>query len=195
MNTFNSKEYWNKRYLLGGNSGAGSYGRLGKYKADFINSFIDINGIKSLIEFGCGDGNNLSMIQCDFITGIDVSEKAIDLCKSKMNHSFFNNDEYDYSKQAELVTSLDVIYHLIEDDVYNLYMKNLCDLSYDWLIIYSANEDNDNYANHVRARKFTDHSYLNEYFRLIKIVKNKYPSSKYGPIHGSFADWYIYNRI
>ena len=55
----NSMDYWNERYSSGGNSGTGSYGELAFYKADFINKFIDANQILSVVEFGCGDGNQL----------------------------------------------------------------------------------------------------------------------------------------
>ena len=35
-----SKNYWEERYKTGGNSGAGSYDRLAKFKAQIINDFI-----------------------------------------------------------------------------------------------------------------------------------------------------------
>ncbi len=38
---FNSKKYWNDRYVKGGNSGTGSYNELAKFKAHIINSFIE----------------------------------------------------------------------------------------------------------------------------------------------------------
>ena len=33
-----SASYWDKRYLSGGNSGVGSYGKFAKFKADILNS-------------------------------------------------------------------------------------------------------------------------------------------------------------
>ena len=36
---FDSKKYWNDRYLKGNDSGSGSYGILAKFKADIINDF------------------------------------------------------------------------------------------------------------------------------------------------------------
>jgi hypothetical protein len=47
---FSSKKYWNDRYLMGGNSGSGSYNQLAQFKADIINNFIKKNLIKSLIQ-------------------------------------------------------------------------------------------------------------------------------------------------
>ena len=57
----NTLSYWENRYKNNGNSGAGSYGRLAEFKADVINNFIAENKITSVIEFGCGDGNQLSL--------------------------------------------------------------------------------------------------------------------------------------
>ena len=34
MENFNSKKYWEDRYLKGGNSGNGSYGVLAQFRAD-----------------------------------------------------------------------------------------------------------------------------------------------------------------
>ena len=42
---FNSKEYWEKRYLSKNNSGAGSYGHLAEFKSEIINEFLDKHNI------------------------------------------------------------------------------------------------------------------------------------------------------
>ncbi len=52
-----SQDYWVKRYAKGGNSGPGSYSELAKFKASVLNAFVREHGIQSVIEFGCGDGN------------------------------------------------------------------------------------------------------------------------------------------
>ena len=54
-----SDQLWEKRYAKGGNSGAGSYGKLAVYKAKVLNEFIEENKneVNSVVEFGCGDGN------------------------------------------------------------------------------------------------------------------------------------------
>ena len=56
---FNSRNYWNQRYLKGGNSGNGSYNNNAIFKGEIINKFIKNKNIKSLIDFGVGDGNQL----------------------------------------------------------------------------------------------------------------------------------------
>ena len=43
----NSREYWEKRYASGGNSGAGSYNYLAEFKAEILNNFVTENNINS----------------------------------------------------------------------------------------------------------------------------------------------------
>ena len=71
---YGSAEYWERRYRERENSGSGSgsYGRLAEFKAEVINSFISENGIRSVLEFGSGDGNQLSLFKIEDYTGFDV---------------------------------------------------------------------------------------------------------------------------
>ena len=46
-----SAAYWDARYRAGGNSGAGSYGRLAAFKAEVLNEFVRRRGIRSIVEF------------------------------------------------------------------------------------------------------------------------------------------------
>jgi SAM-dependent methyltransferase len=80
-----SKKYWDNRYCQGGHSGAGSYGQLAEFKADVLNKFVLENDIQSVIEFGCGDGNQLSLAKYPHYIGIDVSPKAIEICRKLFN--------------------------------------------------------------------------------------------------------------
>lgn len=77
----NSAEYWEKRYESGGDSGVGSYNKLAEFKADIINDFVNEHNIKTVIEWGCGDGNQLKLANYREYIGIDVSQKAVSMCK------------------------------------------------------------------------------------------------------------------
>src|ERR1700689_4886366 len=70
---FHSPSYWDSRYAGGGNSGDGSYGNLAKFKASVLNQFVAENRIASVVEFGCGDGNQVSLAEYPRYVGIDVS--------------------------------------------------------------------------------------------------------------------------
>ena len=191
--SFDSAKYWEERYYNGGHSGNGSYGFLAEYKRDFINQFILENKIKSLLEYGCGDCNQLSMIECDRIIGVDVSETAIKLCKTILpNSKFVSLETQKFPKEkTDLLLSLDVIYHLIEDKVYDKYISNIIKHGSEHVIIYSANfEDNGEFSKHVKPRNFTINEKLLKTYNLEKIIENKYKSNDH--TKGSFSDWYIF---
>ena len=196
---FSSSSYWEKRYVEGRNSGAGSYGRLAKFKAEIINKFIKTNKINSIIEFGCGDGNQLSLFNTPKYIGLDISKKSIELCKKRFLHdrtkSFFIYNT-PLSSKAELTLSLDVIYHLVEDKVFSEYINTLFSASKKYVIIYSSNINNTKelHAKHVLHRNFSKYVDNNlTKWKLIKKIKNKYPL-KNNPINESLADFYIYKK-
>jgi hypothetical protein len=56
-----SADYWERRYAEGGDSGHGSYGRFAEFKAEVLNRFVAEQRIESIVEFGCGDGNQLTL--------------------------------------------------------------------------------------------------------------------------------------
>lgn len=153
-------EYWKLQYQSGRNSGPGSYNQFAEFKAEILNRFIENNDIQTLIEYGCGDGNQLKLAEYSSYIGFDVSSEAISRC-----NSIFPNDKRktfklvdDYSgEKAQLTLSLDVIYHLIEDDVFMEYMERLFNSSERFVIIYSSNtdENQDNQAAHVKHRRFS----------------------------------------
>lgn len=155
-----SAAYWEKRYATGGNSGVGSYGLFAEFKADVLNTFVDTHRVQSVIEFGCGDGNQLSLARYSTYLGLDVSSTAISRCKemfkSDKHKSFRLTSEYS-GETAGLALSLDVIYHLVEDNVFEHYMQMLFKASNRYVIIYASDsDDNRGYeGTHVRHRKFT----------------------------------------
>jgi len=194
-----SKEYWNERYIHGGNSGAGSYNALGKWKADTINGILKKINISNVIEWGCGDGNLLKTIQYPKYLGFDVSPKAISICQEKYHNdkrkSFQLVSEYQDEK-ADITFSLDVIYHLVEDNIYDEYMYKLFTSSNKYVVIYSSNN---NYYNedikHVRHRKFTDWIENNQIqWHLIEHIKNDFPYNGDNDA-GSISSFYLYKKL
>lgn len=196
---FKSAGYWEERYKGGGNSGAGSYSHLAKFKAEYINGLIKRFEIRKVIEFGCGDGNQLSLLQVPSYVGVDVSRFAIDTCQSKFKNdstkNFYHKSEYDLNEKGDLVLSLDVIYHLIEDDVYHQYMTTLFDASTRYVVIYSSNFDSRRVSLHMRHRKFTgwiEHNVSN--WKLLEFRNNDFPyQGDYRK--GSYSDFYIFEVI
>jgi hypothetical protein len=194
-----SDSYWKNRYEVGGDSGNGSYNQLAEFKADILNSFVLKNGVASVIEYGCGDGNQLKLAQYPKYIGFDVSSDAISRCLKKFANdetkSFKLMEEYD-GETAELTLSLDVIYHLVEDSVFENYMNSLFDSSERLVVIYSSDtdENSEGTAVHVRHRNFSGWLRANKAeWKLLEHIPNKYPFNG-DTKSGSFADFYIYSK-
>lgn len=194
-----SNNYWIDRYESGGNSGDGSYNELAEFKAEVINDFVSQNEIATVIEYGCGDGNQLRLAKYPLYVGFDISSKAVSLCEQ-----VFHNDDKKVFKQmedfrgetAELTLSLDVIYHLVEDTVFTNYMNRLFESSKGFVIIYSSNteENQSGQAAHVRHRNFTVWIEKNKpEWKLLLYIPNRYPFNV-DTKTGSFADFYIYGK-
>ena len=83
LHAFSSAAYWEQRYRSGGHSGAGSYGRLAGFKATVLNRLVRDNGISTAMEFGCGDGNQLALLEVADYVGLDVAPAAIDACRAR----------------------------------------------------------------------------------------------------------------
>ena len=155
---FSSSRYWEDRYRAGGSSGAGSYGTKAEEKAAYLNGFVSSRGVSSVIEFGCGDGNQLRYAIYPRYLGFDVSESAVAGCVELFadddTKAFHLLDEYE-GEVADLVLSLDVVYHLIEDKVFEEHMRLLFSASRRFVIVFSTNQDFPGIATHVRHREFT----------------------------------------
>ena len=195
-----SKEYWSRRYAEGLNSGEGSYGKFANFKAEIINSFVRNKEIKSVIEFGCGDGNQLTLSKYPKYLGIDVSPEAILVCKTKFKSDsskcFKLLEDYNGEK-AELVLSLDVLFHLIENDIFSEYMQRLFYSANRYVIIYSSNKSKteDNLPPHVKHRNFTDWIYNNlDNWEMDAYIPNRYPY-KGDYRKGSFSNFYIFRKL
>ena len=159
MLTFQSSEkYWIERYKSGGNSGFGSYGELARFKADTVNTFVSVHKVQSIIEFGCGDGNQLTLAKYPCYHGFDVSPDAIAICRKQFADDATKHFSLmcDYSgESAELALSLDVLYHLVEDEVYCRYLHQLFTSAQRYTIIYSTNKKNTFLTGaHIKHRLF-----------------------------------------
>jgi SAM-dependent methyltransferase len=197
---FSSAIYWEARNANGGNSGYGSYGRLAEFKASTINKIISNYKIRSVVDLGCGDGNQLSLLVIKKYIGIDISRSAVKKCSQKFindkNKQFFT---WDYFKTTEISAdaslSLDVIFHLVEDEVFEAYMKQLFKSSNKYCIIYSSNDETlFDEAVHVKHRKFTEWIVINKKdWTLIDEIPNKYPyDGTKNSKDSSFSNFYIY---
>ena len=197
---FRSATYWEQRYLQGGNSGAGSHGRLADFKAMVINQLAEKHNIRKVLDLGCGDGAQASAFEIDAYVGVDVSSSAVQQCKerfrAKPNWQFFLSSEREaWIGYYDMTLSLDVIYHLIEDDIFERYMTDLFDCSSSICAIYSSNCTDTWQSKHVRHREFS--AWVKKErpsWHLLKRIHNPFPYSPSDPKGTSFADFYVYGH-
>jgi SAM-dependent methyltransferase len=170
---------------------------LAVFKAGFLNNFVKDNNVTTVIEYGCGDGNQLELTTYNSYVGFDVSPVALSRCRevfcSDKTKSFKLMDDYD-GETAELTVSLDVVYHLTEDEAFESYMRRLFGSSTQFVIVYSSNKNEQDRIQvpHIRHRRFTE--WVDAHapgWKLIQHVPNKYPQTG-DPSEGSFSDFYVY---
>jgi SAM-dependent methyltransferase len=192
---FDSKKYWEERYKNGGTSGAGSRNRLAVFKVRTINEFIKKNGVKSVIDLGSGDGFIASGINVGVYTGFDVSESAVEHCNKLFESDMtkiFTSKWVDI--KAELVLSLDIIFHLVEDDIYLEYLERLFRSAEKFVIIYSSNCVSTGMSDHYKDREFLyDVDEMFKEWELQAIIENPY-KFKNDPEQESNSDFYIFRR-
>lgn len=198
-----SAAYWNERYRRGGASGSGSSGRLRTFKQKILNAFVAEHNIRSVIEFGCGDGSQLELASYPRYVGLDVSPEAVRRCIQSyardQTKSFFVYDTLAFHDplrvvSAELTLSLDVLYHLVEQQIFERYLTHLFAAADRFVVIYASDFDQAQHY-HERHRAFTDWVVRHQPgWRLVRRVPNAFPYDPQQPGETSRSDFYIYGR-
>lgn len=199
-----SADYWESRYAKGGLSGAGSYGALATFKASVVNEVVREFAVASVIEFGCGDGNQLSLAIYPRYLGLDVSATAVKSCISRFmkddTKSFLLYKQDCFADVAgflrsDLALSIDVLYHLVEDSVYETYLAHLFGSADRYVIVYSSNLVSDGSEAHVKHRVVTSdiERMFGNTWKLHRTVPNAFPASL-GEEVGSSAQFFLYVR-
>ncbi|WP_240145686.1 class I SAM-dependent methyltransferase [Halococcus salsus] len=194
---FDSTQYWEQRYSDGRDSGPGSRGGHRRFKADFLNAFVNEHDIDSVLEFGCGDGDQVALAEYPAYRGLEISESAVEACSRRFaddeTKTFAHYDPGEYHGEqrerfeAELVLSLEVVFHLVDDETFEKTMHDMFASATRYVIVFSSNHDETTPELHVRHRRFTDYveaAFPN--FELIETVENEYESRH--------ADFYVYEK-
>ena len=191
--------FWERHYRAGGKSGEGSYGRLAEFKAEVIKDILAEYEVESVVELGCGDGNQLAMIDYPRYVGFDVSPAAINRCRDRFSadpgkefHVYVPGAKL--GADAEMAVSLDVIYHLIEDELYDQYMRDLFGAASKAVVIYSSDDERPSEWPEVRHRRFSDWvAQEAPDWRLADRIDQRYPylAGEHGT---SWSDFFVYQR-
>jgi hypothetical protein len=186
------------RYLTGGNSGTGSVSKYSNDKAYVINSFIQNNTIHSIVEWGVGDGKQLSKYDFNQVNyvGYDISKYIINKLNKvnkNENYKFLLSNQY-HNEKYDLALSIEVIFHLIDDSIYENYMARLFNSSQKFVIIFSTNF-NSNVDAHCMHHEIK--SYISKHFKEFVLEKEEFIESFYfgRENEGKYAKFYFYKKI
>jgi hypothetical protein len=191
-----SAQFWEDVYAAGGGSGPRENRVAIEFKSSFLNNFVREHSIKSVIEWGSGDGELLRHMRYPSYIGVDVSRSVVERCSRNFAHDgtkkFFVLGEIsmDTNRCAELALSLDVIYHVVEDTVYHAYMTNLFASATRFVVItaWDVGKDDSVTAGHVRHRAFS--KWVAQHaanWKLVQVVENHEPigrgAAATAPVH------------
>jgi len=192
--------YWEGRYARGGKSGLGSTGTMLKYKARVLSAFVAKHDVQSVLELGCGDGDQIAAIDYPAYVGFDVSQTAVNLCRDRFadddSKRFALVEDYG-GETAELAVSLDVIYHLINDADYEAHMHMLFSVAARFVVIYSTDYAQVvGGASHVLHRAFSSwiEEHAPDWIRLWQPQEGAAATALQCP-PGEAADFYVYARL
>lgn len=201
-----SAAYWEERYQEGGTSGPGSAGINARFKADTLNRFVRAHGVRDVIEFGCGDGQQLELAKYPRYIGLDVAKTSVAMCRARFANDATKAFRLYPSTEivpgrgafvADLSLSLDVIYHLVEDAVFGQHMSDVFAASRRWVILYTSDSDRIRGATEPHCRHRPVARYVEQAFPdwgLSQRIPNANPLAG-DPERGSSSDFYVYQRL
>lgn len=148
-------EPWYQREEIG--SGDGSRGILLEYKANSLNAIYEKYHVGNVFDFGCGDGYLVSKLNCKTYYGVDISETSVKLCNERVNKPNFYFEKghfyeqtidvvaYNYTSKfkvsPDIVTCIDVLYHIIDEAVFNKTVENIFSIGAKVVVLYTIPDE------------------------------------------------------
>jgi hypothetical protein len=134
-----ASDYWDHRYRSGGTSGLGSVGEEREWKWSVIDSYVQ--DLDDVVDIGCGDlsfwENRREHLPDDFrYFGLDVSGAVVDRNRRRYpDWRFHVGDASDPIPGIEgrIVLCLDVLFHILDNEVYDRIVENLTRYSSEWI--------------------------------------------------------------
>jgi len=132
-----SVEYWEKRYREGGKSGRGSVGASREWKWSIIRKHVTL--VDDVVDVGCGDLSFWEGRTCERYFGVDISPYIIKRNAEKRPDWAFIAwpAERRLPLRGRVVLCLDVLFHILDDEVATKIMDNLCEYSSEWVVIHA----------------------------------------------------------
>jgi SAM-dependent methyltransferase len=188
--------YWERRYRDGRTSGAGSEGDEGAYKAAYLSDFIAEHNVQSVVDWGCGDGQVLDLVDLHGAQylGVDVSPTIIAKMRGKFaqfgpRYLFHTVDAFETGTRThfELALSFDVLFHFPDEVDYADYLTKLFQSAEKYVMIYSTNYAGGRTSRHVFRREFTPD--IADFFPDWKLTTVE------TPLREGLASFFVYEKV
>lgn len=120
---------WNKHYENGGKSAEdNNYLEPTRWKHDILNRYYT-PGKDTIIDVGCGDLQfwNGYLRPEDRYMGIDISQEIINRHRKNHPNQHFitSSSDQGWDISADVVICIDMLYHILDDDVYIKTLQNI----------------------------------------------------------------------
>jgi trans-aconitate methyltransferase len=156
--------YWRNRHRRERGSwesvGRGSVGRLARYKATLVDGLVQELGATRIIDLGCGDGRQADRFHVPEYVGLEVSDHAVAEARKRLSrhpnrtaHAWKPGDPIEH--RGCIALSMDVVFHLVDDDLFVAYMDALFSVGVDAVAIYSTDHEGP-VQGHVRHRNVSE---------------------------------------
>ncbi len=132
---------------------------------DFLNFFKSKKNIKTVLEVGCSVGmfprTFHDMYENMEYTGMDISPKCIEICKSNIESEFLCGDfiKFEPEKKFDLVYSFDVIDHVYDVDGF---ISNIIDTTKKYAYVNAYRGFYPNLKNHKTEFRDNEGIYMND---------------------------------
>ena len=202
MKDTSEKNYWDSWYDSSTNSGPGSQGKLQEFKINYLNKLFKQFEIKTVLDFGCGDGSLALGLHCQSYFGIDIAINAIKLCKKRVNRqgfsfeceNFFNYTpsiiKNKFPSGLDCCICIDTLYHIFTEQALSETLKSLFSTEAKIVVLYTIPSE---------SLKLPFHPMLRSYGKGFSNALSKFSESfklvdKTKPTLGSAAGFLVYVR-
>lgn len=128
----NTKQYWEERFGSGDWKAKGGFSQssqLCESQIPFLNLPKDFTGF--LVDFGCGAGDAFPIYKREFpnakLAGIDISEEAIHLCRSRFGEiASFSQGDFTSVPECDIIIASNVLEHLDDDQLITSELVKRC---------------------------------------------------------------------
>lgn len=142
----------------------------------------------------------MSYLEIARYTGVDISEDIVENARTRFNdrpdwNFILSEDVNEKLEPHDMSLSLDVIFHLIEDDVFDQYMRDLFRFAKTHVLIYSTDNEGSGKVPHFRSRHYSAWIRDNAAgWHLTRTYNNPYNKSVKDGLHTTGAFFQLFEK-